>query len=88
MIKSGKNIGYSTKEHCMSYLGNNFRYLLNIGLGYSDLQAGEVFLRENVCVHLENNIDKFNAICLMVDKLYALVDGTIEPDNLDSLSNH
>ena len=36
----------------MSYLGNNFRYLLNIGLGYSDLQAGEVFLRENVCVHL------------------------------------
>lgn len=87
LIKSGKNIGYSTREHCMSYLGNSFRYLLNIGLGYSDLQAGEVFLRENVCVHLDNNIDKFNVICLMVDKLYALVDGTVQPDNLDSLSN-
>lgn len=32
-------------------------------------------------------MDKFNAICLMVDKLYSLVDGSIEPDNLDSLSN-
>ena len=32
-------------------------------------------------------MDKFNVICLMVDKLYALVDGIIEPDNLDSLSN-
>ena len=87
LIKSGKSIGYSTREHCLSYIGNSFRYLLNIGQGYSDLQAGHVFFEENICVHLKNNMDKFNTICLMVDKLYSLVDGSIEPDNLDSLSN-
>ena len=87
LIKSGKGLGYSTKEQCMGYLGNSFRYLLNIGQGYSDLQAGEIFLNENICVHLKSDHDKFNTLCLMADKLYSLVDGSIEPDNLDSLAN-
>jgi DNA-directed RNA polymerase I subunit RPA2 len=51
-------------------------------------RAGETFLEENICVHLSDNVDKFNTICLMVDKLYALVDGSIEADNLDALCNH
>ena len=32
--------------------------MLNIGHKYSDLEAGYVFLQENICVHLKNNLDK------------------------------
>lgn len=62
--------------------------MLSVGLGYSDYEAGEIFLSENICVHLSSNEDKFSTICFMVDKLYALVDNLIEPDNLDALCNH
>ena len=40
---------------------------------------------ENICVHLNNNIDKLNTICVMISKLYALVNDEISPDNLDAL---
>jgi DNA-directed RNA polymerase I subunit RPA2 len=39
-------------------------------------------------VHLDNPKDKFNTICLMIDKLYALVNGDILPENLDSTAVH
>lgn len=42
-------------------------------------------MNENICVHLNNNVDKFNTICIMINKLYALVSDEITPDNLDSL---
>jgi len=88
LIKTAKNLGYLNREQCLTYLGNSFRFLLNVGLSYSDYQAGEIFLNENICVHLQDSQDKFNTICLMVDKLYSLVDNNIEPDNLDALCNH
>lgn len=32
-------------------------------------------------------MDKFNLLCMMIQKLYALVNNEIKPDNLDSLVN-
>jgi DNA-directed RNA polymerase I subunit RPA2 len=40
LIKTAKNMGYTTREQCLTYLGNSFRFLLSIGLSYSDYQAG------------------------------------------------
>ncbi len=51
----------------------------------SDKEVGEIFIREHICVHLKNNNDKFNILCLMIEKLYLLVSEEILPDNLDSL---
>ena len=38
-------------------------------------------------MHLDNNSDKVNILCIMIEKLYALVMDEINPDNLDSLMN-
>ena len=38
-------------------------------------------------MHLDNNCDKVNILCIMIEKLYALVMDEINPDNLDSLMN-
>ncbi len=45
-------------------------------------------MSENICVHLDSPRDKFNTLCLMIDKLYALVNKDISPENLDSLAVH
>ena len=40
-----------------------------------------------MCVHLCDNMDKFNYLLIMTEKLYALINNEIQPDNLDSLMN-
>jgi DNA-directed RNA polymerase I subunit RPA2 len=77
-----------TSAQCRAYLG----FLLKsvIGVNNPDLnheQIGEIFLREYIMVHCDNNVDKINAIVLMIQKLYKIVSGELEPDNLDSLCN-
>jgi len=40
-----------------------------------------------ILVHLPNFADKFQTMCLMIEKLYAVVAGECECDTLDALSN-
>ena len=40
-----------------------------------------------MCVHLSDNMDTFNYLLIMTEKLYALINNEIQPDNLDSLMN-
>ena len=78
----------NTREECLAHLGKNFRVVLNItNPEVTDREVGEIFINENICVHLNNNNDKINTICVMISKLYALVSDEISPDNLDALQN-
>lgn len=79
LIRAGRSIGLYTQTQFLEYLGKNFRLLLGISHSYTDKEAGEIFVSENICVHLDSPKDKFNTICLMIDKLYALVSGDISP---------
>ena len=88
LIKTAKSLCLYTQQQFLEYLGRNFRLLLGINSQYSDKQAGEIFLAENICPHLSEASDKFYTLCLMVDKLYALVDGEVKPENLDSMAVH
>jgi DNA-directed RNA polymerase I subunit RPA2 len=51
----------------------------------SDEDVGRIFLRDHILVHLEKKEDKVEMLCLMIEKLYALVCEEINSDNLDSL---
>jgi DNA-directed RNA polymerase I subunit RPA2 len=64
-----------SQNQFLEYLGRNFRLLLGISSIYSDKEAGQIFLNENICAHLTEPDYKFHTLCLMVEKLYALVDG-------------
>ena len=88
LLRTSKKMGLEGKNECLIYLGSNFRIMLSINNPHtSDYEVGEIFLKEHICVHLKNNIDKFNILCLMIEKLYALVSDEIVADNLDSLVN-
>ena len=88
LIKVAKNIGLQRQSHFLEYLGKNFRLLLGISTIYNDREAGEIFLNENIMPHLSKPKEKLDTLCLMIDKLYALVDGEIQPENLDAMSVH
>lgn len=74
LLRGSQQLGLQSRAACLAYLGRNFRVVLSItNPEVDDAAVGAIFLRENICVHLEQNTDKFNFLCLMVDKLYALV---------------
>jgi DNA-directed RNA polymerase I subunit RPA2 len=74
LLRGGKALKLDTKEECRAYLGRNFRVVLNVtNPEVTDKEVGEIFVQENVCVHLKNYQDRLNFLLLMVEKLYALV---------------
>lgn len=79
LLKTGRALGLYTQTQFLEYLGRNFRLLLGVSGAYSDKEAGEIFLDENICAHLDSPKEKFHTLCLMIDKLYKLVNGQISP---------
>ena len=53
----------------------------------SDVEVGNFFIQKHIFVNCQSNTDKFNSLCIMIEKLYAVVAGECELDNLDSPSN-
>jgi DNA-directed RNA polymerase I subunit RPA2 len=53
----------------------------------SDIEVGRFLIERLILVHLADFQDKFQALCLMIEKLYAVVAGECECDNLDALCN-
>lgn len=91
LIAEGKKYGFSKRSNYLEYLGSRFRDLLNLTNinEVNNEQVGKMFLKEYILTHMhENNNDKFNMLCIMVEKLYLLAFGDIKPDNLDSPLNH
>ena len=50
-------------------------------------QVGEKLLRDFIFIHLDSNEEKFNLLCFMLRKLYALTDGKCAEDNPDAVTN-
>eukprot|EP00040_Diaphanoeca_grandis_P032793 m.199573 g.199573 ORF g.199573 m.199573 type:complete len:1144 (-) comp32739_c0_seq2:126-3557(-) len=88
----GKNL--YTKDACLSYLGNKFKVVLNLGKATSDREAGLIFINRLVFVHLDGDgtdadaKQKFDLLALMIQQLYSLASGDCAEDNADSAMNH
>lgn len=53
----------------------------------TDSDVGRFLLERILLVHCNQFKDKFNTLCLMIEKLYAFVAGECNSDNLDATSN-
>ena len=72
----------------MAYLGALFRNVLEgVTNELSDAEVGGFLIDRVILVHCPTTIEKFNTLCLMIEKLYAYVGGECESDSLDSVSN-
>jgi DNA-directed RNA polymerase I subunit RPA2 len=81
--------GLRSREHYLAFLGQRFRPLLVRALflrdDTSDADMGRALLEHFIFVHLSTAEDKWNQMIVMMQKLYALVSGSIQPDSPDSL---
>lgn len=53
----------------------------------SDAEVGNFLIERVLLVHCPTTREKFNSLCLCIEKLYAYVGGECESDSLDSVSN-
>ena len=53
----------------------------------SDIEVGRFLIERLILVHLPNFEDKLQTLCLMIEKLYAVVAGECQEDSLDSVAN-
>lgn len=61
--------------------------LLGVPQEADDVEVGKIFLKKHIFVHANSDKDKFNCLCIMMEKLYSVVAGECETDNLDSIAN-
>lgn len=88
MIAACKHLKLHTRKQVLSYLGKVFRVIMRCEPSWSDEAVGEKLVRDHVFVHCQRDQDKYNCLVLMMQKLYALVEGRIKPENPDALHCH
>lgn len=88
LLNDSLKLSLFNQEQCLQYLGSRFRSaLVGVTTEMSDVEVGNFFIQKHIFVNCQSNTDKFNSLCLMIEKLYAVVAGECELDNLDSPSN-
>lgn len=83
----GKYPDCQSQEQCLSYLGSRFRPRLALPASASDAEVGIFLLKKFILVHAEDGDAKFDFGILMLQKLFALVQGRICEDSSDSPMN-
>ena len=88
ILLDGQKYQLFSQNQCLAYIGSRFRAVLEgVQQDMSDVEVGRFLIERLILVHLPDNFDKFQTLCLMIEKLYAVVAGECEVDNLDSNAN-
>jgi len=88
LLAESAKIGVHTPKTIFTYLGKTFRTMMRCEPSETNYEVGKGIVDENIFVHCQTGQEKFDVLILMIQKLYALVEGTIKPDNADALNNH
>jgi DNA-directed RNA polymerase I subunit RPA2 len=88
LLADGQKLGLHSQEACLAYLGSRFRAVLEgVNNEMTDSDVGSFLLDQVIFVHCSTTKDKFNTLCLCIEKLYSYVGGECESDSLDAVNN-
>jgi len=85
MLRLSKKRCINTQLEALSYLGSNFRMAMGRSKYASDAEVGRFLLDRLLFVNCETFEQKFDLMVLLVQKVYALAEGKIEPENPDCM---
>lgn len=90
MLRELQEEGLYSRQHAREYLGRSFRPKVSLLLGdqVTDDEVCAYLLRNCVAIHLQDDQAKFDVICVMVKKLFALVQDKCVVEGVDSLMMH
>lgn len=88
MMKLLRKQGICNQNQALEHMGTKVK-ATNDQLSFmSDLDAGKSLINTSVAIHVENYLDKFNVIVLMMQKLYALAKAECALENEDNPMLH
>merc|ERR1719193_381835 len=90
MLRELQDEGIYSQEQAQEYIGRSFRPKVQyeVPAWYTDKEVCAWLLKNSVAIHLDNDDDKFNIICVMIKKLFALVQDKCVVEGVDSLMMH
>merc|ERR1719193_1505313 len=90
MLRELQEEGLYNQDQCQEFLGRSFRPKVGplVPAWYTDREICQYLIRNCVAIHLDNDDDKFNIICVMIKKLFALVQDKCVVEGVDSLMMH
>ncbi|KAL0218576.1 hypothetical protein P9112_004229 [Eukaryota sp. TZLM1-RC] len=88
LLQGNQNLSLYNSQDAKAFLGRRFRTVLELPKSWKDVEVGGYVLENFILVHLGSFVEKFSILMEMLRKLYALVNGTILPDNGDATSFH
>eukprot|EP00105_Crassostrea_gigas_P025965 XP_011446725.1 PREDICTED: DNA-directed RNA polymerase I subunit RPA2 [Crassostrea gigas] len=84
MLRHALSENLTTQKTVLAYMGEIFRVKLSLPPWYTDQDVGEYLIKYCICVHLDNNIDKFHLLVYMTRKLFAFAKGECASESADN----
>merc|ERR1719158_25003 len=90
MLRELQEEGLYNQEQCQEFLGRSFRPKVGplVPAWYTDRDICNYLIRNCVAIHLDDDESKFNIICVMIKKLFSLVQDKCVVEGVDSLMMH
>ncbi|XP_001844066.2 DNA-directed RNA polymerase I subunit RPA2 [Culex quinquefasciatus] len=85
MLRELHEEGIHNQVECKDYMGKVFRSkLYYLPAWYTDAQRTDHLLKTCVLIHLESDLDKFNLLVFMMQKLFTAAQGRCKLESVDS----
>ena len=90
MLRELQDEGLYSQEQAQDYIGRSFRPKVGplVPCWYTDREVCIWLLRNCVAIHLDDDDAKFDIICVMIKKLFSLVQDKCVVEGVDSLMMH
>lgn len=88
MLRETRRLQLRKRRHFLAHLGSRFRSVMRAAASQDDVEVGQMLLDRHLLVHCTNAQQKFDVLVLMLQKLFALVQGSISADHVDALHLH
>lgn len=64
-----------SRDDVLTFIGKRFRLFSDAPEWWTDVQVAQDLFKTSICVHLNDNEDKFNLLIMMLRKLFAIAKG-------------
>merc|ERR1719153_470003 len=90
MLRELQEEGLYNQDQCQEFLGRSFRPKVGplVPAWYTDREICQYLIRNCVAIHLDDDESKFDIICVMIKKLFSLVQDKCVVEGADSLMMH
>lgn len=86
MLRDVHDEGLHTPGQCRNYLGQIFRSRFpDLPVWNTSIEVSDFIMQQRIFIHLDTNMEKFDLLVFMIQKLYQCVQGNVKIENVDSV---